>query len=81
MNKSQKGMIKIKDTCLGIVTTDKILSSRCSVSKVAIALLSKFKGKNLKGEQSSKNKINSYLLNLQLTLRTMDICIGTSNTK
>ena len=51
MNKSQKGMIKIKDTCLGIATSDEILYSRCSVSEVAIALLSKFKGKNLKGTE------------------------------
>ena len=73
-------MIKIKGTCLGIATSGEILCSRCSVSEVAIALLSKFKGKNLKGEQSSKNKINSYSLNLQLTLRKMAVGIGSNNT-
>ena len=42
--------MKIKDTCLGIATSDEILYSRCSVSEVAVAFPSRFKDTNAKGE-------------------------------
>ena len=46
----EKGTIKIKDTCLGIATSLKILCSRCLVKAVAVASPSRFKTTNLTGK-------------------------------